>query len=112
LIAALRSCSLRSTATMRAPRSAKSLDGRGSDDAGSAGDDGDPAIQANSIGHEAFPLARPVIPDFLFSRGGRANFHRATISSDADADQRPGSEDKPPFPRRIRRVNRWHASGG
>ena len=31
-------------------------DGRGSDDAGRAGDDGDPAIQTNSIGHAGFSL--------------------------------------------------------
>ena len=41
-------------------------DGRGADDAGSAGDDGDLAIQTNSIGHfAAFPLAGPVVPGFL-----------------------------------------------
>jgi hypothetical protein len=50
-------------------------DGRGSDDAGRAGN---PAIEANSIGHIlGFPLAPPVIPDFggfrAKSRPPRAN---------------------------------------
>ena len=40
-------------------------DGRGSDDAGRAGHDGNPAIEANSIGHVwGFLSLAPVIPDF------------------------------------------------
>ena len=39
--------------------------GRGADDAGCAGHDGDPAVEANSIGHVlGFPLAAPVCPGF------------------------------------------------
>src|ERR1700704_5725558 len=38
-------------------------DGRAADDAGRAGDDGDPAIQTNSIGHTVFPLLVRHSPD-------------------------------------------------
>ena len=52
--------------------------GRGSDDAGSAGDDGNPAIEANSIGHFwGFLWLVRFVPDFDgFPRNGRANGQR------------------------------------
>ena len=43
--------------------------GRGADDAGRAGDDGDLAVQANSIGHVMrFPSGCPVVPGFCVVR--------------------------------------------
>jgi hypothetical protein len=47
--------------------------GGGADDPGSPGDDGNPAIEANSIGHVwHFPWAGPVVPDFWwFGAGAR-----------------------------------------
>jgi hypothetical protein len=54
------------------------LSGGAADDAGSPGDDGDLAIETNSIGHVLrFPLARPVVSGFSWvRREGRANHHR------------------------------------
>ena len=50
---------------MRAPRSANRTDGSGSNDAGSAGHDGHPAVEANSIGHFwGFLWLLRFIPDF------------------------------------------------
>ncbi|HKF95725.1 MAG TPA: hypothetical protein VKB96_14260, partial [Gammaproteobacteria bacterium] len=50
-----------------------------SDDAGGAGDHGDPAIQTNSIGHKLrFPQATPVFPDFVV-RGGYTEFDRTRL---------------------------------
>jgi hypothetical protein len=48
------------------PRAARSQQahGRGANDTGRTGDDGDPAVQANTIGHRMVsPRARPVVPD-------------------------------------------------
>ena len=62
-------------------------DGRGSDDAGSTGDDGYPAIEANSIGHIwGFLSLLRFIPDFggFRARGARTG---ATISFVGGADQ-------------------------
>jgi hypothetical protein len=39
-------------------------DGGAADEAGSPDDDGDPAIQANSIGHFRVSSDAPVVPDF------------------------------------------------
>ncbi|MEY9316568.1 hypothetical protein ABIF29_003367 [Bradyrhizobium elkanii] len=45
------------------------LERGGSDDAGSSGDDGDPAVEPDAIGHGGFPLAGPVRSGFSwFSR--------------------------------------------
>ena len=62
-------------------------DGCGADDAGSPGDDGDLAIQTNSIGHVwRFPVA-PVDPDFPAFARARERSSEATISSGPRADQ-------------------------
>jgi hypothetical protein len=43
-------------------------DGRASDDSGSTGNDGNPAVEANSIGHRHFPFGHiPAIAGFLAS---------------------------------------------
>jgi hypothetical protein len=61
--------------------------GRGADDAGRAGDDGDLAIQANSIRHLRRSPVAPVVPDFHGWRVGRTTFIGPTISSAAWPDQ-------------------------
>ena len=49
------------------------LHGGGADDAGRAGDDGDPAVEPNSIGHcWCFLWLAPVVPDFHGFRAGAA----------------------------------------
>ena len=65
-------------------------DGRGSDDAGRAGHDGNPAIEANSIGHawgflSLLRLSRILV---VFAPGvGTSARTEATISSEAGHDQ-------------------------
>src|SRR5438445_11124672 len=64
-------------------------DGRGSDDAGRAGHDGNPAIEANSIGHVWVSSRASGYPGFWwFSRQGQAARARteATISSETGHD--------------------------
>ena len=84
--------------------------GRGADDAGSTGDDGDPAVQTNSIGHfRRFLWLVRLSPDF---HGFRARDRAKPFESDyficgAALTSGRGVAARPPFPRRIRRVNRW-----
>ena len=62
-------------------------DGRGSDDAGSAGHDGNPAIEANSIGHFGGSSGSSGLSRILvgFAQGGTRT--AATISFVAPGDQ-------------------------
>ena len=109
MIAAFRSGSLRSTATMRAPRSASSrMVAVPMTPAAPVTTATLPSRRIRS-GISGFPLAGPVMSGFSrFPRGSRAKALRAaTISFVARAGQWPGRGGKPPFPRRIRRVNRW-----
>ncbi|MEZ0062144.1 hypothetical protein ABIF26_007687 [Bradyrhizobium elkanii] len=62
------------------PPFGEQLERGGSDDAGSPGDDGDPAVEPDAIGHGGFPLAGPVRSGFSwFSRVAaclqRENYH-------------------------------------
>ena len=78
-------------------------DGRGSDDAGRAGHDGDPAIEANSIGHFwGFLWLAPVIPDFdgFRARVGALARTGATISSETGLT-RSGLTEAVPGPGQI-----------